>query len=601
MGKISSFFQSLFGSQQPITESFTSEGLSSRDDAVEALAKAYNILAGDQDAIVEASVRAKNLQLQNDLIKAVQFEDIKSKDTFKFQEYNDKLLLNQLYASDIRPSGISNNTLRSIAFRSTLVSSIIKRRKNQMQQFAVPQRSRYDIGFRIKPKSGESPTLRQEEDIKRLTDALVNLGFMGYDPLRGTFKEFMGMVINDTLTFDAMCLERIWSKSGEVCAFKAIDAGSIIPKFDQSIQDFKYEEYIEGQLENTYDRKHLVYYVRNRTTDRRWLGFGMSELESLINVVTCHLYAEEYNKRILKNGHHLNGIVNLKGQVSRAQFQEFRRQFFSFLTGTENTSKVALINAPQGIEINSGIRNPQDLGYATMMDLLIKQACAQFLMDPVELNFFVNGGASQTQNSVGNLSAQEFRIKYSKDAGLRPLLSSVAEFINKAWLETISDEYELCFEGLDIDSPKERQDYLIKSNKYRTLNEVRAEEGLPPLDDDLGLVIDNSGYIQVLMAKINKASENQNQQVQEDPQDQNTSEGEELPIMTEDQIKTVGKYLKDNDFSQEESAQVLDAIASGALSWEDFVEATGYGENTKENEEQPHGNTNDVNTLGDTD
>jgi len=541
----------------------------SKEEAPEILAKAYAMLADNPEALERAAHLAAERQMPMMLKKAVPFDDFDDlkHENFKYQEYDDRLLLDQLYTSNVRPSGITNDTIRTLVFRSTLLSSIIQRRVWQVQSFANPQKTRYDLGFQIEPKSGEVPTLRQQEDIKRLTEMVENLGFLEYDPMRGSFKDFLRLTIQDSLMFDGMCLERIYSRSGVPIAFKAIDGGAIHPRFDEDTRGYVYDEMINGAVVNTYTPDEVVYYVRNKTTDRRWLGYGISEVERLINTITCHLYAEEYNKRLFKSGHFLSGVVSLKGNISRSQFQEFKRDFYSFVTGVENTNRVAIVNAPQGIEFNSAIRSPNEMGFSTFMDYMVKVASSVFMMDPVEINFFVTGGANNQGSQNINLSSQEFRLKYSKDAGLRPLLDCVADFVNRSILDPVSEgEYALVFKGLDEDDKKTRQEYVIKSNKYLTINEVRALEGYPPLEDEtLGSVIDNSVYGQLLFAKSQAAQ-------QEGPEGQAPEGTQEVDTSRTEDIR---KYMQESGYDDESIETVLNAYTTGAITFDDFLEYTG--------------------------
>lgn len=542
----------------------TKNQFSSKDEASEVLAKAYAYLYDDAEALEKAAQRASSELVPKQIAKAIPFddhpEDLKHGD-FRYEEFNDRILINQLYNSDLRPSGITNDTLRTLYFRSDLISSIIQRRIWQLQTFAVQQTSRYDLGFSIE-KRGQKDliTSRNQYDIDRLSDMVFNLGFSGYDPLRGTFQDFVRLTMQDSLVFDGASLERVYSRTGIPVAFKAIDGGCIHPKFDTAKGDFTFEEYIDGSIINSYSRDEVVYYVRNKTSDRRWFGYGVSELERLINTITCHLFAEEYNKRLFKSGHFLSGVVSLKGNISRAQFQEFKRDFYSFVTGVENTNRVAIVNAPQGIEFNNAIRSPQEMGFANFMDYLVKVASAVFMMDPVEINFFVNGGASQSQNNI-NMSSQEFRLKYSKDAGLRPLLSSLADFVNRAIIYLIDSDYQLVFKGLDEEDKRTRQDYIIKAKKYMTLNEVRAEEGLDPIDDpDLGNLIEDSGYIQMMTRKLD---ESRQQQAYQEPAEQEF-------VPDENERRIIESYLKDNDYDEDSIEVVLGSFDSGVLTFDDF-------------------------------
>ena len=142
------------------------------------------------------SLKASNTALQEQMMleKAIKISTTKV-ESFKFQEFNDRYLINQLYSSDIRPSGISNETLRTLSFKSTLLTSIIQRRKAQVECFGFRQRTMYDLGWKIVPKDiNKEITPSVSRDIEKLSEAVNNLAFLGYDPLRGSFKDFIGLL-----------------------------------------------------------------------------------------------------------------------------------------------------------------------------------------------------------------------------------------------------------------------------------------------------------------------------------------------------------------------------------------------------------------------
>lgn len=566
----------------------------------EFLARAFELASSNEETLRKAQVLLNNANPS--LEKAIPFEDFKHAE-FEYEDYNDQLVINQLFDCDYRPSGLSNKTLGLMYFKSTLISSIVQTRVNQIQQFAKPQESKYELGFCIEPRDGSAPTLRQKEDIKRLTEAIENLGFGKYDPLRGDFYSLMRLLVQDSLVYDAMCFEKAYNRWGEPIAIKAMDASCLRPYWNDKKKQFEIQEYIDGSLYHTYDTRRVVYAPRNITTDRRWFGFGISELERLIHIVTSHLYAEEYNKRLFKSSHFLSGIISLKGQISRPQFQEFKRDFYSFVTGIENTNRVAIVNAPQGIETVNSIKSPQEMGFATFMDYLVKVAASVYLMDPVEINFFVNGGSGQSSPQLTSTS-QDIRLKYSKDKGIPPLLNHLAHLINRTFLWEVTKEYTFSFKGLTDDSETQRLDRIIKSKKFKTLNEIRQEEGLPLLDEPFGSVIDDSGYMQLKMAAVQQ--EVQAQQMAQGMMGgmeggPEGPEGGEQPQESFDEVKT---WMENNDFSEEEIETVISALQSGSLTMDEFYEYSdtseeeiyGNSEEQDSEEEKPEGEEENAET-----
>jgi hypothetical protein len=70
----------------------------------------------------------------------------------------------------------------------------------------------------------------------------------------------------------------------------------------------------------------------------------------------------------------------------------------------------------------------------------------------------------------------------SKDKGLYPLLRHLENFINEQLLKKFDDRFIIKFTGVTAENKEEsvkRQDIERKFKK--TVNEIRAEDGLPPL------------------------------------------------------------------------------------------------------------------------
>lgn len=118
--------------------------------------------------------------------------------------------------------------------------------------------------------------------------------------------------------------------------------------------------------------------------------------------------------------------------------------------------------------------------------------CAVFLLDPAELNFDLHGGVQQTPLFE---SSQEWKLKASRDRGLKPLLRFVAKQINEHIISPIDDHFVFDFVGLDELTEQEKHELRQEQvASYMTVNEIRRAEDLPDLPD--GDMIQNPTYLQ---------------------------------------------------------------------------------------------------------
>lgn len=105
--------------------------------------------------------------------------------------------------------------------------------------------------------------------------------------------------------------------------------------------------------------------------------------------------------------------------------------------------------------------------------------CGVYLIDPAEINFDMHGGQQQTPLFE---SSQEWKIKASRDRGLKPLLRFLAKLINRHIIDKIDDHFAFEFVGLDELSESEKHEMLVEQiSSYLTLNEARRSLDLPDL------------------------------------------------------------------------------------------------------------------------
>jgi hypothetical protein len=166
--------------------------------------------------------------------------------------------------------------------------------------------------------------------------------------------------------------------------------------------------------------------------------------------------------------------------------------------------------------------------------------CAVYSIDPGEINFYMQAGG-QGGHAMFE-SGQEAKLKMSKDKGLRPLLSSVARWINQHILPLVSDEHKFTWVGVDSKDEKELVEIRAKEGgAYATVDEVRKDAGRTPIGEEKGgNLILNPHYITWLQQKSmaesmaqqgggdeGEAPDNQGQTPGDDGESEDAPEGEE--------------------------------------------------------------------------
>ena len=422
-------------------------------------------------------------------------------------------IIEQLGYKD-RPSNVTYGTLRAIRYKVPIVQAVIDTRVSQVATFAAkPSYDRYDMGFQFHrrgdPKAELSPAERRWAE--QMNTVMLRTGVTDNPRGRPSFETFAKQFMLDSLTFDQACMEVVPNRLGQPAEWYAVDGSSIRLADSASAylnEDDKnatrYVQIYDGMIITEYTQEELCFGIRNPTTDMRLYGYGTSELEKLMNVMTSLLWSWEYNQRAFSQGSSQKGILNFKGPVPDNQLKAFRRHWYQMMSGVENAWRTPITNADELQWIAMHMSN-KDMEYSDWFDFLIKVTCAMYAMDPIEVNFkYGNTGQTQSMQDTHNKD----KITESRERGLRPLLRFFADCLNRHVIWPINENMELAFVGLDALT----RDEATKINKSKvetshTVNEIRAEDNLDPIEG--GDVILNPVFAQMRQAAVAEAQAEQ--------------------------------------------------------------------------------------------
>ncbi len=426
---------------------------------------------------------------------------------------------------------LTYTTLKRMS-KTPIINSIIKTRKNQVADFAEPQEDKYSSGFviRKKNKNGVKQEMTDEEKqiAYSITDFLMRGGkadVWGKDD----FDTFIRKIVEDSLTYDQMTFEIIRNRKGEVESFIATDAATFRiadSYFDKDYdnvfftrngaqvwedrQDFGpkvhgyYPAYVQIYQQakvNEFYPWELCFGVRNPSTSIYANGYGCSELEDLINVVTSMLWGDEYNRKFFSQGSAPKGLLRIKGTNNESALQQFKQQWQSMITGVMQGWKTPVVEADvDWIDLQ---KNNRDMEYSAWMEYLIKIACAIYSIDPTEIGWDISRGSGNGGLFEGS---QAERLQHSKDKGLYPLLKFIQRKLNKYIVEQINPDFELVFMGLNGMSITDELEMDIKKlNSFQTINEIREKYELEPIEN--GDMPENGVYLSAKNAAAMQAQQ----------------------------------------------------------------------------------------------
>jgi hypothetical protein len=428
-------------------------------------------------------------------------------------------LIEQLGFRD-RPSSVTYATLNAMVWRMPIIQAIIQTRVNQVASFCTPQNHKFEMGFRIKMRDREaSPTKADKKFAKEMERMLLQCGAVNHDPRgRPTLESFLRRLVRDSMVYDQMCFEIVSGRDGRPAEWYAVDASTIrLANTDKLFPDDDLNRVHTVQVYDNvtiaeFTREEMAFEVRNPRTDIRGYGYGTSELEMLVSTVTAILWAWQYNQNAFAQGSLQKGILNIVGSIPEKQLKAFRRLWYQQVSGVENAWRTPITNAEKLEWINMQ-NSSKDMEFSAWMDFLIKVACSVFQMDPIEVNFKYGTSGQKAMMESGNKS----KLVESKDKGLKPLLRFMSRAIDKHIVWPINPEFTFEFVGLEAQTPKEMADMFTQ--RVRTMymiDELRAEQDLPPLPDGLGQVILDANWMNARKEVNAKKQQEEAAEAQED-------------------------------------------------------------------------------------
>lgn len=524
-------FTSIYGSpsQSQVADYNNDEFLSSRIDQLD---KDGELLEAERQIILRKSLQSDNPRL---LIKAQSYLDNLIEERSRatggvsvimdpdINQYSRGGYLSKRFA-------LTGEYLRKMA-QTPAIKGIITTRQTQVSRFSRPQRNKYEYGFKIlkKPEyyTDEIKESSEEEKkkIKYLTDFILNGGDLGDNWTSDNFDTFLQKLVDDSLTLDAACFEIGFRRNGAAYSYTAVDSSTI---FKADIDEHgnyqartgeapkKLRGYYPSHVQVIKDRIvadwypwEICYGIRNARTDITQNGYGRSELEDMVTIVTALLNTEKYNSNFFTQGSNPKGVLKVPTGVNRNRVAELRQEWMSMVSGVSNAWKIPVLEG-DGVEwIDMQMKN-SDMEFSKWQEYLVKIACAIYKISPSEIGFtFTN-----ESNGFGDSGKrEEARLKYSKDKGLIPLLKSIEFWINKWIIGQIDDRFEFKFVGIDTEDETGELDRDIRSAQtFMGLREVRAKRGLNPELEEGDMIV-NPQWIQWQTAQQMAESQQQSQEV----------------------------------------------------------------------------------------
>ena len=248
-----------------------------------------------------------------------------------------------------RRSGFSFEMLKEVERQLAIVRAIINVRSAQLASFCEPYDETNSLGFKVIPKDRSrkmTPFVRNR--CAEIAEFIVNCGQPRKNShsvvKRDRMDTLVRKLVRDSLLFDAVAIEMVPDSDGIPYEFYAVDGTTIrfAPTYEaQALLDMgdswaariaeahyddlsynpiaengkpvKYLQIINNNIATSFTDDEMIYGARNPRSDIYVGGYGFSEIEQAITIVTALIDTEKYQSNLFKNGSLPRGLLNLKG------------------------------------------------------------------------------------------------------------------------------------------------------------------------------------------------------------------------------------------------------------------------------------------------
>lgn len=376
-----------------------------------------------------------------------------------------------------------------------IIRSIVNTRIEQIQNFLHFSEDDQKEGFTIRKKTSLFKEEKKEissvekKKIEEIVEFLMNSGFNEKWDNIDDFQTFVRKIAFDSLTLDQLAFEVVRDKGWNIKKYRAVDASlirfldSVDPKQRERLEDYRFKGYLprfcmtwdEQILINPTTKEPILYYpwelgfgIRNKSSDIRKNGYGTSELEILVELITGVLWSIQYNMNNFSIGSTPKGFINVKNaNISDSNLNEFRQAWSQMMTGVRNAKRTPVIN---GIDLEwiDLDKSNREMEYQEWAQFLVIMVCSVYRIDPSELGF-----SFKNQAQLFGQDGQKARLQHSREKGLKPILIFLENIITKYIVSEIDEDYEFVFTGIEVEDEETQVN----------LDKTKLESGMVSMQD----------------------------------------------------------------------------------------------------------------------
>lgn len=382
---------------------------------------------------------------------------------------------------------LSFETLRYLSDRSVCAPFKSKRHQHFLE-FQRRPKDEFDVGFTLGMRDPEAKvTPGAKKDFEKVWKSLNR---------DEHFYDTMGLVGDDSLTYDWGVWETRYERGGRPHGFRALDAKTVRRGRPRQQAGGPYnwvsDSYVQvmpslDRVINVWHKDEIGEVVRRRRTGLEYFNYGHPETQQAFEAISAFLEIDDYNQYYFRNGMHASGILQVIANMTPKVWQAFRQVMTAQTKGVNNINRLAMMLLSPGsseatrerLELLETTHNNNDMQFSDMWLIKVMIVAANYNMRPAEAGLPEYKGSG---TPLGSSNTTE-EVRQSRLYGVKPMLNAFESALNEKFVW----RWEPDFMGryvTDVEDEKTRLERIEKRLQMGTdsLNEGRKRLNQEPID-----------------------------------------------------------------------------------------------------------------------
>lgn len=214
--------------------------------------------------------------------------------------------------------------------------------------------------------------------------------------------------------------------------------------------------------------------LHDRYIDPSKPWWGVGKLEKIARWVDTASYANEFLRLFFINGAQFGGFITTE-EESEERIKLIKLGLLDEHAGVQNSHKIAVL--PKGSEFQAATANMADMQFGELDDRYRDKILSGFGVPKTLVGF---------TTEVNRASAEASEYIFAKYT-VKPIVDDFVEFLNVkvAPLFDATGKFYFAYDDFvpeNMEVKLKERELALNKQPYRTVNEVRAEVGLPPIE-----------------------------------------------------------------------------------------------------------------------